>query len=195
MFCFSRYDSVTDDFHTWDRGPKTRTWAHSNVRYSLFIFIYLFYFNLLIYQMMNLLRNSTSSFLSHLWSASSYLKPPVLIHGELLCILGYASRCVCPSVTFKAKNTRKITSPYYPKVDTCTRIKKRCGLTSTSSYFIEFTVNWLNFAAVKFRRLPISLYFAHFNFAFWYLRIFPDKKRCFRKNACSSLIYGLIFKI
>ncbi len=37
------------------------------------------------------------------------------------------------------------------------------------------TVNQLNFAAVKFRRLPIFLYFAHFNFAFWYLRIFPDK--------------------
>ena len=37
------------------------------------------------------------------------------------------------------------------------------------------TVNQLNFAAVKFRGLLISLYFAHFNFAFWYLRIFPDK--------------------
>ena len=38
------------------------------------------------------------------------------------------------------------------------------------------TVNQLNFAAVKFRGLPIFLYFAHFNFAFWSLRIFPDKK-------------------
>ncbi len=41
---------------------------------------------------------------------------------------------------------------------------------------IHCTVNQLNFAAVKFCALPISLYFAHFNFAFWYLRIFLDKK-------------------
>ncbi len=40
---------------------------------------------------------------------------------------------------------------------------------------IQCTVNQLNFAAVNFRRLPIFLYFPHFNFAFWYLRIFPDK--------------------
>ena len=35
---------------------------------------------------------------------------------------------------------------------------------------LPITVNQLNFAAVKFRGLPISLYFAYFNFAFWYLR-------------------------
>ena len=32
------------------------------------------------------------------------------------------------------------------------------------------TANQLNFAAVKFCGLPIYLYFALFNFAFWYLR-------------------------
>ena len=37
------------------------------------------------------------------------------------------------------------------------------------------TVNQLNFAGIKFHGLQISLYFAHFNFTFWYLRIFPDK--------------------
>ena len=41
--------------------------------------------------------------------------------------------------------------------------------------YIKDTVNQLNFAAVKFGVLAIFLYFAHFNFAFLYLRIFPDK--------------------
>ncbi len=54
-----------------------------------------------------------------------------------------------------------------------------------------YTVNQLNFAAVKFRGLPISLYFAHFNFVFLYL----GTKIFLHKNACSSFMYVLIFKI
>ena len=53
------------------------------------------------------------------------------------------------------------------------------------------TANQLNFAAIKFRGLPISLHFALFNFAFRYLRT----KMLIHKNACSSLVYGPIFKI
>ncbi len=63
--------------------------------------------------------------------------------------------------------------------------------TVEQNIFLKPTVNQLNFAAVKFRGLPNSLYFAHFNFAFWYLRT----KMFLHKNACSSLIYGPIFKI
>ncbi len=48
---------------------------------------------------------------------------------------------------------------------------------------IIITVNQLNFAAVKFRGLPISFYLAHFNFAFWYLRT----KCSFPKMAVASL--------
>ena len=40
---------------------------------------------------------------------------------------------------------------------------------------MPLTVNQLDFTAVRFRGLPNFLYFAHFNFSFLYLRIFPDK--------------------
>ncbi len=44
---------------------------------------------------------------------------------------------------------------------------------SFSAYLLTAgTVNQLNFAAVKFRGLPISFYFANFNFAFCYSAIY-----------------------
>ncbi len=50
-----------------------------------------------------------------------------------------------------------------------------CDLCSETNEHCNEHVNQLNFAAVKFRRLPNFLYFAHFNFAYWYLTIFPDR--------------------
>ncbi len=62
-----------------------------------------------------------------------------------------------------------------------------CMISLYSATSGSHTVNQLNFTAAKFRGLPIFLYFAHFNFAFCYLRMFPEKKCCFTKMPVAPL--------